>query len=234
MSHKHLKKPLLERLSKRRTPHVLGTKRTNWTISCAMKQKKKKTFWSQDSADVSQGQIPIIRETGLVCPGHSLAKMFMFIGCFFGPAPLQKCVGDFCCIIFGGFCRGFSWRILLGTFSHKNEEKKSGEKIRGKIRRPKNKNPRKIRSAKSRPLVFLARQRPFRPDFPLPKAFSTASGALKAADFNTFELKTTSEVVLQLLLSLAEHTYLSEHNIFYRLDSVREKRSGGFCKIDSN
>ena len=32
---------------------------------------------------------------------------------------------------------------FLGTFSHKNEEKKSGEKIRGKIRQPKNKNPRK-------------------------------------------------------------------------------------------
>ena len=48
-----------------------------------------------------------------------------------GPAPLQKCVGDFCCIIFGGFCRGFSWRIFLGSFSHENEEKQSGEKIRG-------------------------------------------------------------------------------------------------------
>ena len=41
-----------------------------------------------------------------------------------GPDPLQKCVEDFCCINFGGFCRGFSWRIFLGTFSHKNEEKK--------------------------------------------------------------------------------------------------------------
>ena len=54
---------------------------------------------------------------------------------------------DFCCIKFGGFSR----RIFLGTFSHKNEEKKSGEKIREKIRRLKNKNPRKIRSAESRP-----------------------------------------------------------------------------------
>ena len=45
----------------------------------------------------------------------------------FGLAPLQKIVGDFCCIKFGGFCRGFSWRIFLGTFSHKNEEKKSGD-----------------------------------------------------------------------------------------------------------
>ena len=65
----------------------------------------------------------------------------------FGPAPLQKIVGDFCCINFGGFCRGFSWRIFLGTFSHKNEGKKSGDKIR----RLKNKNPLKIRSAKNRP-----------------------------------------------------------------------------------
>ena len=58
---------------------------------------------------------------------------------------------DFCCINFGGFSRGFSWKIFLGTFSHKNEEKISGEKIREKIRRLKNKNPRKIRSAESRP-----------------------------------------------------------------------------------
>ena len=63
---------------------------------------------------------------------------------------------DFCSINFGGFCRGFSRRIFLGTFSHKNEEKKSGEKIREKIRRLKNKNPRKIRSAESRPQPFLA------------------------------------------------------------------------------
>ena len=30
------------------------------------------------------------------------------------PAPLQKCVGDFCCVNFGGFCRGFS---ILEDFS---------------------------------------------------------------------------------------------------------------------
>ena len=58
---------------------------------------------------------------------------------------------DFCCINFGGFSRRFSWRIFLGTFSHKNEDKKSGEKIRETIRRLKDKNPRKIRSAESRP-----------------------------------------------------------------------------------
>ena len=46
---------------------------------------------------------------------------------------------DVCCVNFGGFWRGFSWRIFLGTFSYKNEEKKSGEKIREKIRRPKKK-----------------------------------------------------------------------------------------------
>ena len=45
---------------------------------------------------------------------------------FLGLAPLQKVVGDFCCIKFGGFCRGFSWRIFLGTFS----PQKRGEKIR--------------------------------------------------------------------------------------------------------
>ena len=56
----------------------------------------------------------------------------------FLPRPICRSVSeDFCSIKFGGFLRGFSWRILLGTFSHKNE--KSGEKIREKIRRPKNK-----------------------------------------------------------------------------------------------
>ena len=74
-----------------------------------------------------------------------------------GLAPLQKIVGDFCCIKFGGFCRGFSWRIFLGTFAHKNEEKKSGDKIRDKIRRLKNKNPLEIRSAKKPALRKLQR-----------------------------------------------------------------------------
>ena len=65
-------------------------------------------------------------------------------------------------------CRGFLfykfWRILpgiylndifLGTFSNKNEEKKSGDKIRERSRRPKKKTPRKIRSAKNRPKKSL-------------------------------------------------------------------------------
>ena len=52
-----------------------------------------------------------------------------------GPAPLQKCAGDFCCVNFGGFCRGFSWRIFLGTFSQKmrrkNPARKSAKKSGG-------------------------------------------------------------------------------------------------------
>ena len=47
------------------------------------------------------------------------------------PRPIcRNVLEDFCCINSGGVSRGFSWRIFLGTFSHKNEEKKSGEKIR--------------------------------------------------------------------------------------------------------
>ena len=53
---------------------------------------------------------------------------------FLGPAPLQKCVGDFCCANFGGFCRGFSSRIFLEDIS----PQKWGEKIRQWNRR---KNP---------------------------------------------------------------------------------------------
>ena len=71
--------------------------------------------------------------------------------CWPGPSA-EMCRGFLLWINFGRFSRGFSWRIFLGTFSHKNEEKKSGEKIREKkIRRLKNKNPRKIRSATDRP-----------------------------------------------------------------------------------
>ena len=77
-------------------------------------------------------------------PGDKRTKLCACIGMIkLGPAPLEeKCVGEFCCINFGGFCWGFSWRIFLGTSSHKKEEKKSGDKIRAKTQRPKYKNPR--------------------------------------------------------------------------------------------
>ena len=71
-----------------------------------------------------------------------------------GPAPLQKCVGDFCCSNFGEFWRGFSRRIFLGAFSHKKNPATKSEKIR----RPKNENPRKIRFAKNRPKKSLERE----------------------------------------------------------------------------
>ena len=49
--------------------------------------------------------------------------------------PICRSVSEeFFCINFGGFSRRFSWRIFLGTFSHKNEEKKSGDaKLHGKL-----------------------------------------------------------------------------------------------------
>ena len=78
---------------------------------------------------------------------------------FVAPANLQKCVGDFCCANFGGFCRGFSWRIFLGTFSHKNEEKKSGDEIREKIRRPKKKSAKNPFCQKPT-LKFVAQEEP--------------------------------------------------------------------------
>ena len=67
------------------------------------------------------------------------------------PANLQKCVGGFLLYKIWRIFPGIFLEDFLGTFSHKNEEKKSGQKIREKIRRLKNKNPRKIRSAESRP-----------------------------------------------------------------------------------
>ena len=115
-------------------------------------------FWNRfGSVSVSLGAVNLARHESLhqqeFIGTQSELKVSASVrfGRNVGPAPLQKCVGNFCCINFGGFCRGFSWRIFLGTFSHKNEEKKSGDKICEKIRRPKNKNPRKIRSAENQP-----------------------------------------------------------------------------------
>ena len=55
-----------------------------------------------------------VRRDPLSCPGQS-AEMCRRI-----------------CINSGEFCRRFSWRIFLDTFSHENEHKKSGDKIREK------------------------------------------------------------------------------------------------------
>ena len=74
---------------------------------------------------------------------HQMLKGLMCVivlGCcisIVGPAPPQKCVGDFCCVNFGGFRRGFSWRIFLGTLSHKNEEKNPARKSAKKSGGPK-------------------------------------------------------------------------------------------------
>ena len=51
----------------------------------------------------------------------------------------------------GDFLQDFS-----GHFPHKNEEKKSSDKICEKIQQSKSKNPRKICPAKNRPLVIFA------------------------------------------------------------------------------
>ena len=84
---------------------------------------------------------------GISCPKPMSSVCFSVLPW----AICRNVLEDFCFINFGGFSRGFSWRIFLGTVSHKNEAKKSGEKIREKIRRLKNKNPRNIHSAESRP-----------------------------------------------------------------------------------
>ena len=68
-----------------------------------------------------------------------------------GPAPLQKCAGDFCCIAFARFCRGYSWRTFLSTFFPQRQENESGDKIGEKIRRLNNRNPRKIVLPKTDP-----------------------------------------------------------------------------------
>ena len=74
---------------------------------------------------------------------------------FVGPAPLQKCVGDFCCVTYGGFCRGFSWfwALFPTKLRRKNPATKSAKKSGGR----KIKNPRKIRSAKTDPYLLQGR-----------------------------------------------------------------------------
>ena len=52
------------------------------------------------------------------------------------PGPSAEMCRGFCCVNFGGFCWGFSWRIFPGTFSHKNEVKKTGDKIRENKKNP--------------------------------------------------------------------------------------------------
>ena len=55
----------------------------------------------------------------------------------FLPRPIcRNVLEDFCCINFGGFSRGFSWRIFLGTFfptkmRRKNPARKSAKKSSG-------------------------------------------------------------------------------------------------------
>ena len=80
--------------------------------------------------------------------GASFLGYRTIIARYVGRAPLQKCVGDFLLYKFGRILPGIFLEDFSGHFSP--EEKKSGGKIREKIRRPKNKNPRKIRSAKNR------------------------------------------------------------------------------------
>ena len=62
----------------------------------------------------------------------------------FRPGPSAETCRGLLLYKFWRILLGFSWRILSGhffPFSHKNEEKKSGNKIREKIRRPPTKNP---------------------------------------------------------------------------------------------
>ena len=52
------------------------------------------------------------------------------------PRPIcRNVLEDFCCLKFGGFSRGFSWRIFLGTFPtkmrRKNPARKSAKKSGG-------------------------------------------------------------------------------------------------------
>ena len=80
------------------------------------------------------------------------------VTCWPGPSA-EMCRGI--CVVYiledfaGDFSGGFFWEL----FFHKNEDKKSGDRIRKEIQWPQ-KNPRRIRSAKNRPwgMSFLQSQ----------------------------------------------------------------------------
>ena len=101
---------------------------------------------------VFDSQRVVIDVFGLLRPSAPACRSCaLFPGQIFALGNLQKCVGGFLLYKFWRIFPGILLEEFLGTYSHKNEEKKSGEKIREKIRRDKHKNPRKIRSAKNRP-----------------------------------------------------------------------------------
>ena len=122
---------------------------------------------------------------------HALSKSTTPSACalskvprIFGPAPLQKVVGDFLLYKF--------WRILPGIFLEdfsghffptKMRRKNPATKIREKIRRLKNKNPRKIRSARIRHEDFSRR---------IPRHVSPDALQLQRPDFSqrVFTLQT--------------------------------------------
>ena len=57
------------------------------------------------------------------------------------PGPSAEYVGDICCVDFGGFCRGSSWRIFVGIVLPTKMSAIYLATKSAKLRRPKNKNP---------------------------------------------------------------------------------------------
>ena len=68
-----------------------------------------------------------------------------------GLAPLQKCVGDFCCINFGDFVGDFPGGFFWALFPTKMRKNNPATKSVKKFRRPKIEICDKKRSAKNQP-----------------------------------------------------------------------------------
>ena len=75
------------------------------------------------------------------------------------PGPSAEMCRGFLLKNFWGFCQGFSWRIFLGTFSHKNDEKKSAKKSAKQSGGPKRKICEKSVLPKTDPKIARKRQR---------------------------------------------------------------------------
>ena len=83
------------------------------------------TNWASGSLGAESTVHLRCHNLGPFCLGGRQSKPFSATSSFLAQPLCRVCVQDFVAkeSKFGGFGRGFSWRIFLGTGPHKNEEK---------------------------------------------------------------------------------------------------------------
>ena len=128
---------------------------------------------------------------------------------------------------------------FLGTFSHRNEEKKSGDKIREKVRRLKNRNPREIRSAKkfSCRKFFQIRhvptQIPGRPGHSLSKTAFFCPKTLSLGCFSLPEIWATKQKICSFKKSLkSTEFWRSPKPIHLKPGHLKMRVFSAHCRLD--